>query len=198
MTRLYAPNRIKELRKLRGLTQDEVAEGMSGETTKGTIAKLETRRMALSADYILDIARVLSVPPGELLVPGEPSLREVPVLGAVAAGQWRDAIEHADEHIAIPATVHGTNLFALRIAGDSIDRIVPDGGLVVVNPEDFELRDGRLYVVANGSHETTIKQYRMAPPALLPVSNNPEHAPIMIGREPFMTIGRAVWAMFPL
>lgn len=197
MGRLYAPNRIRELRKLRGLTQEDVAIGISTETTKGTVAKLETRRMALSADYIIAMARVFGVSPGEVLTEGG-STRELPLLGAVAAGIWREAVQEADDHIAVPSGIGGSNLFALRVEGDSMDQLVPNGGVVVVDPDELDLLDGRVYVVSNGEHETTIKRFAATPPRLEPCSHNPAHKPIEIGREPFVTIGRAVYALFPL
>lgn len=197
MRRLYAPNRIRELRKLRGLTQEDVASRISPDLTKGTVAKLETRQMALSADYILAISNILGVSPGELLTERSET-RDLPVLGRVAAGNWREAIEEADERIAVPDGLGGSNLFALRIDGDSIDRIVPDGGIVVVDPDARDLLDGRIFVVSNGDHETTIKRFSAVPPRLEPCSTNPVHQPIEIGREPFVTIGRAVFALFPL
>ncbi len=197
MRRLYAPNRIRELRKLRGLTQEDVAMGISADTTKGTVAKLETRQMALSADYILAISNVLGVSPGEVLCERSET-RDLPLLGRVAAGNWREAVQECDERIAVPEGLGGANLFALRVDGDSIDKIVPDGGIVVVDPDALDLLEGRIFVVSNGEHETTIKRFSAVPPRLEPCSTNPVHKPIEIGREPFVTIGRAVYALFPL
>jgi len=97
MTRQYAANRIRELRKEIGLTQEDIAEGLGGSTTKGTVAKLEKGAMALSLDYIKGIAKVLGVDPAEIIAPVERSARDVPLIGAVAAGNWREAIEDARE-----------------------------------------------------------------------------------------------------
>lgn len=198
MGRLYAANRIRELRKQAGLTQEDIAAGLGGTTTKGTVAKLENRAMALSLDYLIGIARVIGVPASEIISPSQGGAREIPLLGAVAAGHWRDVVSDATETVPIPAWLQGNNLFALRVTGDSMDKIVPDGGIIAVNPDDLDLVGGRVYVVANGHHETTFKRFSASPPRLLPCSNNPEHQPIEIGREPFLTIGRAIWAMIPL
>lgn len=198
MTRIYAPNRIRELRKARKITQEMIAAGLGGTTTKGTIAKLENRAMALSLDYIVGIADVLGVSPGEIIAPVEHHSREVPLLGAVAAGNWREAIADASESVPVPDWLPGKNLFALRVQGDSMDLIVPDGGIIAVNPDDLALVSGKVYVVANGQHDTTFKRFSASPPALLPCSSNPQHQPIEIGREPFLTIGRATYAFIPL
>ncbi len=181
------------------MTQQEVADALGWETTKGTIAKLENRAMALSLDYILGIAQALGAHPAEIIDGSAGSNgRKVPVLGAVAAGNWREAIGFSDETITIPDSLRGPNLFALRVDGDSMDRVVPDGGLAVIDPDDLSLIDGRIYVVCNSSHETTMKRYRASPASLIPVSNNPSHKPIEIGREAFQTIGRAIYALQPL
>jgi repressor LexA len=197
MKRLYAPNRIRELRKLRGLTQENIASGISPDTTKGTVAKLETRQMALSADYILAISNILGVSPGEVLVQRS-EMRDVPVLSCSAAANWREAVREASERIAVPDGLGGSNLFALRVEGDSIDLVVPDGGIVVVDPEALDLQDGRIFVVSNGDCEAKIKRFNAVPPRLDPCSTNPVHLPIEIGHEPFVTIGRAVFALFKL
>lgn len=112
MTRQYAANRIRELRKEIGLTQEDIAEGLGGSTTKGTVAKLEKGAMALSLDYIKGIAKVLGVDPAEIIAPVEQSARDVPLIGAVAAGNWREAIKDARESVPIPAWLHGRNLYA--------------------------------------------------------------------------------------
>lgn len=175
-----------------------MAEGLGGTTTKGTVAKLEGGTMALSLDYMVNIARVLGVQPGEIIAPLEVGAREVPLLGAVAAGNWREAVLDTSETFPVPEWLAGRNCFALRIEGDSMDKIVADGGVIVVNPDDLDLVSGRVYVVANGGHETTFKRYSADPARLLPCSNNPAHLPIEIGREPFRTIGRATYAFSPL
>lgn len=196
--RIYAPNRIKELRAARGWSQQRVAERLNDQTVAGTIAKLESRQMALSADYILGLAEVFGVSPGEIISKGGSGVREVPLLGAVAAGNWREAIAHASESVPIPDDLPGGSLFALRVEGDSMDLVVPNGGLIVVNPDDLDLVNNKVYVIANATHETTFKRFSLSPPRLLPVSSNTAHEPIVIGREPFVAIGRAIYALFPL
>lgn len=192
--RQYAPNRIRELRKERGISQEDLGLAMQNQLTGSTIAKLETGRQALSADYILDIARVLQCDPADILVERRGSARMVPVIGAVQAGNWREAVETAGEFVPVPADLGGPNLFALRAVGDSMNRIVPDGGTVIVDPDQRELIDKKFYVVMNGEGETTFKQFSANPVALLPCSTNGEHQPIPLGSEPFTVIGRVVFA----
>ncbi|AXU20378.1 hypothetical protein C7W88_17000 [Novosphingobium sp. THN1] len=193
--RIYAPNRIKEWRIKRGFTMEGLGAAMAADLTASTIAKLEARKMALSADYLLDLANVLQVSPTDLLLNTIPA-RVLPVVGKIAAGNWREAVEMSEESIPVPDNLPGNNLFVLRPDGDSMDRIVPegaDGGFVVVDPDSRELFDRKFYVVMNEHGECTFKQFSQNPLALLPCSNNPEHQPIPIGTAPFTVIGRVVY-----
>lgn len=193
--RIYAANRIKQLRTQRGLTMEALGAAMAHDLTASTIAKLEGRKMALSADYLLDMASVLQVNPAELLLEGA-GARVLPVVGRIAAGNWREAVEMSEESIPVPDHLYGANLFVLRPEGDSMDRIVPegaDGGFVVVDPDQRDLVDRKFYVVMNDLGECTFKQFSQNPLALLPCSNNPSHQPIPIGSAPFTVIGRVVY-----
>lgn len=168
---------------------------MAHELTASTIAKLEGRKMAFSADYLLDMANVLQVSPTELLLKTTEA-RVLPVVGKIAAGNWREAVEMSDETIPVPDHLDGANLFVLRPDGDSMDRIVPegsDGGFVVVDPDQRDLVDRKFYVVMNVEGECTFKQFSQNPLALLPCSTNPVHQPIPIGAAPFTVIGRVVY-----
>ena len=123
---------------------------MAHDLTASTIAKLEGRKMALSADYLLDMANVLQVGPTDLLLKTA-GARVLPVAGRIAAGNWREAVEMSEESIPVPDHLMGANLFVLRPDGDSMDRIVPegsDGGFVVVDPDQRDLLDqiGRAHV----------------------------------------------------
>lgn len=195
-TRTYAPNRIRELRTAAGLTLDAFGAAMASELTGSTIAKLENRSMALSADYIMEMAQVLGCDPSEILGGMGGQARMLPVVGRIAAGNWQEAIETSDESIPVPASLRGPNLFVMRPVGDSMDLIVPDdgdGGFIVVNPDDRDLIDRKFYVVMNDLGECTFKRFSANPLALLPCSSNPTHVPIMIGTAPFTVLGRVIY-----
>lgn len=192
--RIYAPNRIKELRRAAGLTLDELGAAMPSDLTGTTISKLEGRRMALSADYLIEIAHVLGVSPGDILGERAAPVRILPVAGRISAGNWREAVELADDVMPVPANLRGDNLFVLRPEGDSMDLVAPGGvSYIVVNPDDRELIDGRYYVVMNGDGEATFKRFCASPLSLQPCSSNPAHKPITIGGSPFTVIGRVIY-----
>lgn len=168
---------------------------MAHDVAASTIAKLEGRKMALSADYLLDLANVLQVSPIDLLLESS-GAREIPVAGRISAGSWREAVQMSRETIPVPDHVAGGNLFALRPDGDSMNLIVAegaDGGFVVVDPDQRDLIDRKYYVVMNAHGECTFKRFSQNPLALVPCSSNPIHKPIPIGSEPFTVIGRVVY-----
>ncbi|MBO9377696.1 helix-turn-helix domain-containing protein [Sphingomonas histidinilytica] len=186
-----AGNNIRSIRIERGLTQQQLADAVGVHFT--TIAKLERSMRRLSADWIVKIADALNVQPGEIIslrtVERAPA-RAVPVVGKIAAGNWREAVQDATDWVF--TNDGGPNSFALYPDGDSMNKVVPPNGYVIVDPDAFELLDGRYYAIMNGENETTFKQYRADPPRLAPCSTNPEHKPVLLGREPFTVVGRIV------
>jgi repressor LexA len=190
------PNRIRQLRKARGLTLEQLAalvpHPVTGAATDvSTISKLELSKRALTTDWMHRLAGALGVEPAALLASGADftPVRRVPLIGTIAAGNWREAIE--DPLSLVPCESGGANTFALVVDGDSMDLIVPPGGRIYIDPDDFQLRDGKYYAVMREG-ETTFKRYRASPARLEPCSTNAAHRPIEIGREPFTVIGRVV------
>lgn len=194
MPRKYAPNRIKLLRTTLGFTLEELGGAMASELTASTVAKLENSRRALSLDYLNEIADALGVSPMEIIGTGA-GVRYIPIIKQEHAENWRGAAIMNDMKMAIPGHIKGDKLFAIRPDGDSMDRIAPsgdEGGYVVVDPEDRELRDGKYYVVLNNEGEVMFRQFCAEPLSLVPASNNPGHQPITLGESPFQVIGRMI------
>lgn len=186
-------NNIRELRQARGWSMRELAERMPG-THFTTIAKIERSQRRLTMDWVEKFAKAFEVKVEEIEFDGwgEPakSARTIPVIGMVAASNWQEAIERAEEFI--PAPVDGRNAFGLVVEGTSMDRVARPGSIVIVDPDDFQLHDQAYYVVRNEAGETTFKQYREGPARLEPVSSDPEHRTIELGREAVAIVGRVV------
>jgi len=198
MPRIYAENRIRELRLARGFTQGELAESLDPPSTFATIAKLETRGMALSADYVRSIAQVLGVHPGELFDPLDVEARTVPILAPATASSWSTAIGAAKNATEVPRHLTGENLFALKVEGDCIDQVAPDGAIIVIDPEDIDLVEGKIYLIESQNGQPAARRFTMSPPSFQPISSNPDYGPILIGREPFITVGRVIYAAYQL
>lgn len=190
-------NRIKERRTALGLTQTQLAD-LAG-TTKNQIVKLERGDRRLSDHWAERLAPHLGCRPYELFMPpGDDAnqLRMVPLIGEISCGNWREAVEHASGMV--PSVAKGSNVFALKASGDSMDKLIQDDGYVYVDPDDTDLIDGKIYAVMNGDGETTVKQYKANPARLVPCSNNAAHNEIIIGKGRFEVIGRVVGTYNPL
>ncbi len=141
------------------------------------------------------IASIVAVRP----VPVEASL---PLVGSIAAGTPREAVEVGGERAwASPSVVERhPNAFFLRVSGDSMNLMFPDGCLVAVDPDDCAIRSGKVYAVLVNGFDATLKQVFRAGDTIVlhPVSSNPEHRDRSIDvNDPdapyFRVVGRAVW-----
>jgi SOS-response transcriptional repressor LexA len=68
-------------------------------------------------------------------------------------------------------------LLALRVVGDSMDRISPPDSIIFVNRADRRLVANGCSVIATPDGEATYKRYRPSPDRFEPVSVNPAHEP---------------------
>jgi repressor LexA len=192
---IVMPSRIKQLRQERGWSLEELADRAG--TTFSTIWKLEASTRKLDLEWIDRLAAAFGISPFDMMTGVNLNqARQIPVLGKIAAGDWREAL--ADPTGYVFATLGGSNAFALYPDGDSMDQLVPPGGWVVIDPDKNELRDGKAYAVMNADGDTTFKRFRTDPARLEPCSSNPEHQPIILGQEPFKVIGMAVEQGSPL
>lgn len=191
---LKASNRIGELRKARGLTQEELGAEMIADLTGSTVAKLENGRQKLTVEYAQDIARILGVSITELLGLDDAGVRVVALVEKIGPGGWQQAVKDSDRTIAVPGTLRGRDIFAVAPGDDSMDLIVKPGGYVVVDPGDCELVNGKIYMVMDGNGQATCRRFRADPLQLEPCSTNASHAPIRIGSEPFTVVGRVIYS----
>jgi repressor LexA len=165
-----------DLANLLELAPNKVSKAFSG-TRRFTIGEMDKIRSWLGDQSEHDTARV----------------RMLPVIGQVAAGSWREAIRSTTDEMPAPDPDMPKAAFALDVVGDSMNNFVPDGGRVIVDPEDKALYPRRFYVVQSGG-ETTFKRFFADPARLEPCSSNPAHEAITIGGDvAFSIVGRVLW-----
>lgn len=185
-------NNIRKLRQDRGWTIRDLSELVGMHFTN--IARIERSERKLTFDSVERFANAFGVTPGEVIEDpfnqNVARVQQIPVIGQVAAGAWREAVRCPDDTITAP--VSGKNIFALRVDGSSMDKVAPHGALVLVDPDQFDLHDGRRYVVMNEEAETTFKQYRAGPARLEPMSSDPAHETIILGRAAFTVVGQVL------
>lgn len=139
------------------------------------------------------LAETLNCNTSDLLTPSElpasPLVKPVPVIGAVEAGAWKDAIEWPEvdwDYEPIPEDPRflGLSRFGLVVRGRSMNEVYREGDIVICIPM-IELREplvsGRRYVVYRhkaGEIEATLKEYYEDMEGrswLLPRSTDPVH-----------------------
>lgn len=119
--------------------------------------------------------------------------RELPLIGMAGAGNWLEAVEVTRDHVSIPADIEGD--FAVEIVGDSMNLLLPDGSVAIVNPRETQIFVGKLYLLRNDDGEATVKRFREDPARFEPVSDNPIHQPFELGALGFSIIGRVTGAV---
>jgi repressor LexA len=179
---------IRALLRQRGIRQAQLAAHLGIDQPK--ISKILRGERQIKAAEMDRIRALLGAPSPA----GETALRAIPIIGQVAAGNWKEAIEHPIASLPAPDPSIPARAFALRVSGDSMDRFVDDGATVIVDPDDRALFPGRFYVVLNDEGETTFKQFQADPARLVPCSSNPSHHAIEIdGSGRFELVGRVIW-----
>lgn len=185
-------NRIQALREARGWSRPALAQRAN--TSPQQIERLEKGARRLSDVWLNRLAPLFDMEPWQLLAPADIAerARVIPIVGRIACGDWEQAVEDANESVVAPPGC-GPRVFALRARGDSMNLIIDDGGYAIIDPDQTDLVDGKIFAVLNGEGEATLKRYRATPPRLVPMSNNPNHKEVVIGQDEFRVIGRAVW-----
>lgn len=187
--------RIKQIRVMHGLDQTQFGEKL--QTSQSTVARWERgaqpkpealRRIAELGATTVD--ELLGIPTGPVVEGYE--VRWLPLIGLAPAGSWREAIAMPMGEVPVRADRAGRNAFAVEVKGDSMDKVLPEGGWAIVDPDRTGLYDNGVYLVSNDEHDVTLKRYKSNPARLEPVSHNPEHEVTIIERKAINVIGRIV------
>lgn len=114
----------------------------------------------------------------------------VPILAWISAGKLVGADARDDNlgHIDVAKLGPG-DWIAMKVQGDSMDRISPPDSIILVNRSETRLVPNACYVVDDGEGGSTYKRYRPNPMRFEPVSTNPAHEAIFPENEP-LVVGR--------
>ncbi len=163
--------RLKQSREQARISQRELAK-RSG-LSQQLISKLENA-LVESTTEVFRLAEVLRVNPRwlatgkgeaqdeENVADGPAITGHVPLISWVAAGSWRDVADPyppGDGEAMVPATCRvGPNAYALRVQGDSMEPVFPNGSIIIVDPA-VEPRQGSYVVVRlDEAEQATFKQ----------------------------------------
>lgn len=119
-------------------------------------------------------------------------LRDVPLLGRIAAGTPILAAEQVDDVMTLPAELVGDGpVFLLEVKGDSmIDAGIHEGDLVAIHKQD-DARDGEIVAALIDGEEATVKRLRREHGKVILISENPAYEP-MVFTDGVELIGKVV------
>ena len=194
--------RIKEARKLRGMTQTELAEKIGMKFS--AIHKYENGLVVnLKRDTIAALADALDVSPAWLMCMDDtpilpsniipmPAMRKVPLVGSIACGTPILAEENLDGTVEAPDHVRAD--FALRCKGDSmINARIFDGDIVYIRQQE-SVEHGEIAAVLIGD-EATLKRVYIYDDCISLEAENPQYKPMVYRGEEMNNIrilGKAV------
>ena len=114
-----------------------------------------------------------------------------PLLSWVQAGRLNfSEIEAAEDQQRVPLTdLPLSDYIVLRVVGDSMDRVAPDGSLIVVDTRIVDPIPRQFFVACFDDGSTTFKRYMDKPARLEPYSTNAQHETIYPG-NPWSVVGR--------
>lgn len=121
-------------------------------------------------------------------------------LGRVHAGELADE-EAAEGRVEVPASVleRHPRAFALAVEGDCMDRVVPEGAHVLVDP-DREPGNGSIAVVETEGYRAVMRRwYRGSSTLMLSADSFSEHDDLIFGPDdgPVRVVGTVVWWQAP-
>jgi repressor LexA len=125
--------------------------------------------------------------------PDAAELRDVPLVGKVAAGVPLEAIENIEGNVGIdPSMFPETDVFALRVNGDSmLEAGIHDGDIALIR-KTGEAADGDI-VIALLNGEATLKRYLRTTGTVILRAENDAYRDIQVSpRDEFQIVGLAI------
>lgn len=178
-------DKIRMLRKRKGLTQTELGEKLGVKTN--AVSKWECGRVedipmskVKAMSVLFDVTPSFLIDDEQLPSNATPldvqSFHRIPVLGRIAAGLPLYA-EQNIEGYTLTDLNGGAEYFALRVKGDSMNAArIQEGDVLIVRRQE-EVENGEVAIVMVGDDDATVKRFYSAgnTVTLMPQSTNPKH-----------------------
>lgn len=196
---------IKAFRLKQGLTQAELAAKLG--VDRSSVTQWETGVTTPRMKVITKLSTLFNTTPS-VLISDSSTLTKLPIsgstatlplrtLGKVHAGVMDDDTICDDEEIQVPERVvlAYPDAFLLRVEGNCMDRVIPEGSHVVVVPHKVPT-NGSIVVIRDDTYEAIMRRYYKGSSALMlsPDSYEEEYQDIIVhdGQE-ITLIGVVVW-----
>lgn len=164
---------------------------------RAAINKMTLASRMIRADEMLAIEEITGLP-----IPSANAILKIPLIDWVNAGSLSEPRSQVSIHdvplLPFANLGHG-EFFALAVTGNSMDRVSPEGSIIVVDRADRTLVNGRFYIFGLKG-ETTYKKWSGTEPEFLsPYSTDPSHGPIFVKhKRDIEVIGRVKRSMLEL
>ena len=197
---------LKKAREMSGISQAKLAtmlnltqsavnhwEGGNRQPDIDTINRLADI-FGVSVDFLIGTT---TVPDGVVVNRISVMTSKVPVYGRIPAGTPFEAINDILDEVFVPDWLaRKKDLFGLIVVGDSMNRIVPDGAIAVLQKTD-NLENGEIGAILVNGFDATLKKFFMLTDSIVlePLSYNPDHKPVVIspGGYDVRVIGKLLW-----
>lgn len=205
---------IRRIRERHDMTQEEF--GRIANVSSMAVSQWENDRAVPRMGAVQAIADYFKISKGEIIDDGPSPVAQpagaIPVyssgeatvplltLGRVHAGELADEEETA-HRVEVPASVHSRHprAFALAVEGNCMDRVIPEGAHVLVDP-DSEPRNGSIAVVETEAYQAVMRRwYRGSNTLMLAADSHEEQDDMVFGMNdgPVRVVGTVVWWQAP-
>lgn len=202
----YIGKRIKEFRKARNLTSEELAEKIG--TTRATVTRYENGVRKANQDVLFQLADIFNVSvddffpprdsmPSNIIYPLSSGLQQVsiPIIGTIACGDPITAEENIEGYTkeTFEKPVPSGTLFALRCKGHSMEPIIPNGALVTLRAQPNVEDDEIAAVLVDGDNEATLKRIKHQKGMVMLLPENKDYTPIILNKDnPGRIVGKVI------
>lgn len=184
-------DKIKEYRSYNGWTQAELAKKIN--VSQQTIGSWEVGRAEPNSEALKTLSTLFGISVDQLLgqkdfsneveISGAiPEEYTIPILGRIAASAPAGLVSDYEGEISIqPSSIkrYGRkDIFALRVLGDSMNRIIPEGAIAIIH-KTCDWEDGDICAVTINGDDATLKQVNRTARGIefTPLSYSKFHAP---------------------
>ena len=193
--------KIKELRKGKGLTQSQLAKKL--EVVSTAVSAWERNANKPMMDKLTIMSEMFEVPISYFfdkedlptnIIPVAPATVQIPILGVIACGDPITAEENLIGYrYESPDNLPSGNLIYLQAKGNSMEPTIPNGSYVLIR-EQPEVEYGQIAaVLVNGDTEATLKRVKKQGDTIFLMPDNPRHEPIVVDENnPVRIIGKAI------
>lgn len=195
---------IRRFRNKNDWTQEQLAEKIG--VSRSTVTQWETGWSRPRMGAIEKLAAAFGVSTSDMVNDSNASaFVDVPLYGSIAAGTPIEMVEVDGSH-PIPAAMRDRypDSFLLKVEGDSMNRILPNGCYALIDPKQKADCNGAPYAVCVNGYDATVKRVRKLNNGfeLVPDSTDPTYAKKTYnynepGTEEITVIGRVVYYVLP-